>query len=101
MNSIKICSFAGLLMVMILSSCKKEFMDLKPYNALPLADAYSSEANLSTALNGLYASLRSANLYGRTLPIKGDVMADNVFIKPSNSGRYLDFNDYNIIVSNT
>jgi len=28
-------------------------------------------------------------------------MADNVFIKPSNSGRYLDFNDYNIIVSNT
>jgi hypothetical protein len=100
MKSIKIFSIIGLLMGMIFSSCKKEFMDLKPYNALPLADAYSNEANLSTALNGLYASLRSANLYGRTLPIKGDVMADNVFIKPSNSGRYLDFNDYNIIVSN-
>src|SRR4029079_3946833 len=46
------------------------------------------------------ASMRSANLYGRTLPLKGDIMADNVFIKPSNSGRYLDFNQYDITTGN-
>jgi starch-binding outer membrane protein, SusD/RagB family len=88
-------------MILSFSSCKKEFLDLKPYAALPLSDAYKTEADLNTAVNGMYQTMRSTNLYGRTLPIKGDLMADNVFIKPSNSGRYLDFNDYNIIVSNT
>jgi hypothetical protein len=82
----------------VFSSCKKSFTDLKPYNALPLPDALNSEAGLNTAINGMYAGLRSVNLYGRTLPIKGDLMADNVYIKAGNSGRYLDFNDYNILV---
>jgi len=89
--------FAG----MIFSSCSKSFTDLKPYNALPLADALNSEANLNTAVNGMYAGMRSVNLYGRTLPVKGDLMADNTYIKAANSGRYLDFNDYNITVGNT
>jgi len=93
--------FMTLMLVVVFSSCKKDFTDLKPYNALPLPDALNSEAGLNTAVNGMYASLRSANLYGRTLPLKGDLMADNLYIKASNSGRYLDFNDYNITVSNT
>lgn len=87
-------------LILVFSSCKKSFTDLKPYNALPLPDALNSEAGLNTAVNGMYASLRSANLYGRTMPLKGDLMADNLYIKASNSGRYLDFNDYNITVSN-
>lgn len=91
---------AGLLTIFLLGSCKKEFLDLTPYNALPLDQAVNSEANMYTAVNGMYASMRSANLYGRTLPLKGDIMADNVFIKPSNSGRYLDFNQYDITTGN-
>src|SRR6476620_7695439 len=101
MKSIKTYVGLGVLMVLSFSSCKKEFLDLKPYTARPLAEAYKTEADLSTAVNGMYQTMRSTNLYGRTLPLKGDLMADNVFIKPANSGRYLDFNDYNIIVSNT
>jgi hypothetical protein len=100
MKSIKISFITALVMLVAFSSCKKEFTDLKPYNALPLPDALNSEAGLNTAVNGMYASLRSANLYGRTLPLKGDLMADNLYIKASNSGRYLDFNDYNINVAN-
>ncbi|HVG14238.1 MAG TPA: RagB/SusD family nutrient uptake outer membrane protein [Chitinophagaceae bacterium] len=99
MKSTKIILATALLMIAF-SSCKKDFLDLKPYNALPLADALSTEANMNTGVNGMYASLRTANLYGRTLPLKGDLMADNAYIKAANSGRYLDFNDYNIIVSN-
>ncbi len=85
---------------MILTSCNKSFLDIKPYDALPLPDALNTEAGLNTAVNGIYSGMRSTNLYGRTLPVKGDLMADNIYIKPANSGRYLDFNDYNIIVSN-
>ena len=96
MKSFKIYFAIGALMITAFSSCKKDFFDLKPYNALPLETALTTEADLYTAMNGVYASMRSVNLYGRTLPIKGDLMADNTFIKPSNSGRYLDFNQYNI-----
>src|SRR5258706_5326194 len=100
MKSVKISVVVVLLTGMVLSSCSKGFTDLKPYNALPLADALNSEANLNTAVNGMYAGMRSTNLYGRTLPVKGDLMGDNDYIKAANSGRYLDFNDYNITVGN-
>src|SRR5437762_4124431 len=100
MKSMKI-SIAAAVALLAFSSCKKSFLDIKPYDALPLPDALNSEAGLNTAVNGVYSGLRSTNLYGRTITLKGDLMADNVYIKPANSGRYLDFNDYNIIVSNT
>jgi hypothetical protein len=99
MRNIKIVSVSVALLTLF-SSCKKEFLNLTPYNALPIGQAVNSEANMYTAVNGMYASMRSANLYGRTLPIKGDLMADNTFIKPSNSGRYLDFNQYDITTGN-
>ena len=101
MRSTKIFFLVALLGTAALPSCKKSFLDIKPYDALPLPDALNTEAGLNTAVNGIYSGMRSTNLYGRTVPIKGDLMADNIYIKPSNSGRYLDFNDYNIIVSNT
>lgn len=91
---------AGLILLISISSCKKDFTDLKPYNALPLDDALSNEAGLNTAVNGMYSGLRSTNLYGRTATLKGDLMGDNVYVKAANSGRYLDFNDYNINVAN-
>ncbi|HEX8334811.1 MAG TPA: RagB/SusD family nutrient uptake outer membrane protein [Segetibacter sp.] len=101
MKSIKITLTTGLLFIMAFSSCKKEFLDLKPYNALPLQDALKSEADLVTALNGMYAGLRSTSLYGRLLPVKGDLMADNIYVRAANSGRFLDLNDYNIIGTST
>jgi len=91
---------AGLALMVAFSSCKRDFTDLKPYNALPLPDALSNEAGLNVAVNGMYSGLRSINLYGRTATLKGDLMGDNVYVKPANSGRYLDFNDYNINVAN-
>ncbi len=97
---IKIILAIGFIMIAT-SSCKKSFIDLQPYNALPLPVATGSEANLYNAVNGLYSGLRSSNYYGRMLPVRGDLMADNTWIKLANSGRFLDFNDYNITVTNT
>jgi hypothetical protein len=99
MKLIKINIAAGLVLILTLGSCKKEFLDLKPYNALPLESALAAEADLNTAINGMYSGLRNIQIYGRTLPVKGDLMADNVYVRAANSGRYLDLNDYNIIGS--
>ncbi|MFL5788618.1 MAG: RagB/SusD family nutrient uptake outer membrane protein, partial [Flavisolibacter sp.] len=48
-----------------------------------------------------YAGLRNVDLYGRTLPVKGDLAADNVYLRTGNSGRYLTFRDYNQTVANS
>src|SRR5438128_2309842 len=82
------------------TSCKKNFFDLEPYNGVELGSAIKTEADLNAATNGLYNSLRSANLYGRTLIVKGDLMGDDVYLKPGNSGRYLWARDYNATAAN-
>ena len=89
-----------------LASCKKDFFDLNPYDALPVEDATKTVADLNVVANGMYAGLRYASatgaaggLYGRTLPIKGDLAADNLYLKNNNSGRYLAFRDFNQTVA--
>ncbi|HEX2608906.1 MAG TPA: RagB/SusD family nutrient uptake outer membrane protein, partial [Flavisolibacter sp.] len=82
------------------SSCKKDFLDQKPYGGLPTSEAITNVDDMEEALNGVYATLRSVNLYGRTIPLFGDLVADNVYISTTNSNRYLDFYGVNYIVTN-
>lgn len=82
------------------TSCKKSFFDLEPYDASPVNSAIKSDADLNVAANGMYASLRNVDLYGRTLPVKGDLAADNVYLRTGNSGRYTVFRDFNQTVAN-
>lgn len=77
-----------------LSSCKKDFLDLKPYTALPVADALKSEADLQVALRGAYAGLRGVDIFGRTIPVLGDIMGDNVYQSAQNTNRYTNYNQY-------
>ena len=83
------------------SSCKKSFFDLQPYDASPVNKAITNDADLNVAVNGMYASLRNIDLYGRTLPVKGDLAADNVYLRTGNSGRYLTFRDFNQTTANS
>ena len=84
-----------------LNSCKESFLDLKPYDSLPVADALKTEADLSTALNGMYVTARNYNVMGRTIPFIGDLSADNIYISASNSGRYPQQNAYIVNAQNT
>ncbi|MDP4261571.1 MAG: RagB/SusD family nutrient uptake outer membrane protein [Bacteroidota bacterium] len=77
---------AGLL---FLASCKKKFLDLNPYDALAQDQAIVDEPGMQAAVLGLYSNMRSSNLYGRSLPLYGDLMADNAFISTTNSNRYI------------
>jgi hypothetical protein len=85
--------------ILLFASCQKSFLDLKPYNASVLSDAIKSEADLNAAVNGLYASLRATDFYGRTLALKCDLMADHALPSRQNSGRYTGFNLYNMVVT--
>ncbi|QKJ28920.1 RagB/SusD family nutrient uptake outer membrane protein [Mucilaginibacter mali] len=73
----------------MLASCKKEFLDEKPPTAVPVADAIKTESDLTDAVNGMYAAMRSTLFYGRDVPFLGDELADNTYISSNNSGRYL------------
>ncbi len=76
------------------SSCKKEFLELNPPTSLTPEQALGTEADLAVALRGAYAGLRNVDLYGRTVPVIGDVMADNAYQSSQNTNRYTLFNNY-------
>ena len=72
-----------------LTSCKKGFLELRPYNQIAADVAITSEPDMQAALYGAYARFRDVDLFGRTLPLAGDLIADNVYIATVNSNRYL------------
>lgn len=84
-----------------LTSCSDSFLDLQPYAQSGSADALNSESDLRIALMGTYADLRTVDMYGRTLMVYGDLMADNAFISIKNSGKYLAFDNYLILKDNS
>jgi hypothetical protein len=91
----------GVLITSFLSSCSESFLELSPYTQVPNEAAVSTEADLLVALRGTYAQLRSANLFGRTIPVIGDLSADNAFLSSRNSGRYFAFDQYVVTTGNT
>ncbi len=82
-----------------LISCKKSFLELTPPTSLTPEIALASESDLGTALLGAYAGLRNVDLYGRTVPLLGDLMADNAYQSLTNSNRYPLFNTYTFNVT--
>lgn len=75
-------------------SCKKSFLELNPPTSLTPDQALGSEADLLVALRGAYSGLRNVDLYGRTVPVLGDIMADNAYQHALNTNRYTVFNNY-------
>lgn len=76
------------------SSCKKSFLELNPPTSLTPGQALATEADLQVALRGAYAGMRGVDFFGRTIPIIGDVMADNAYQHSLNTNRYTLYNNY-------
>ena len=85
--------------VFMLASCKKSFLNREPYGALPTDQSITNAADMRPALNGVYSTLRSPNLFGRTISLVGDLLADNVYISTTNSNRYLQFFQVNYVIT--
>jgi len=74
------------------TSCSKEFLNRVPYDSAPKTSSLNSVSDLLTALNGMYSGMKSVNLFGRTIPILGDLLGGNIYISTKNSGRYIPYN---------
>jgi hypothetical protein len=85
---------AIVLLVTMASSCKKSFIELNSPTSLTPEQALATEADLQVALRGAYAGLRGVDFYGRSIPVMGDIMADNAYQSALNTNRYTFFNDY-------
>jgi starch-binding outer membrane protein, SusD/RagB family len=84
---------------LLLTACSKDFITKNPNDSIPLDQALSDEVGVTNALNGAYAQLRSVSLWGRDLPVIGDLQADNTFLEVRNSGRYQTQYNYNLLNS--
>src|SRR5688572_3965038 len=83
-----------LILIGAISSCKKSFIELNPPTSLTPSQALGTEADLLVALRGAYAGLRGVDFYGRTIPVLGDIMADNSYQHSLNTNRYTFYNNY-------
>ncbi|MDQ3276932.1 MAG: RagB/SusD family nutrient uptake outer membrane protein, partial [Bacteroidota bacterium] len=70
-----------------------------PPTSLTPEQALASESDLQVALRGAYASLRATDYFGRTVPVFGDLLADNAFQSLTNTNRYTAFNQYTFTVA--
>lgn len=86
--------FSGVIAIGLLGSCSKDFLDQEPYTQITPEAALATEGDMLAALRGTYATLRSANLFGRNIQVIGDLSADNVFISTKNSGRFFAWDQY-------
>ena len=95
-----IYALAGL--VLTISACKKTELDLFPYNQIETSQAFNTQADVTLAINGMYAGIRNSGAYySGTWNIFADATADNVITNPSGRGSFLTFARWEYTSSNT
>jgi hypothetical protein len=76
--------------LIVLASCNSEdFLDEKPFASLDQSTAFSGVSLVRAGVTGVYDLMSFATYYGRDYVIVSEVMADNVFLHPGNSGRFV------------
>lgn len=81
------------------SACQESFLEVDPQQSLDSNKAIQDLPTLRAAISGVYSSLQSSNLYGRTLYVIPDLMADNTFISRANANRYTAHNEDRVIAT--
>lgn len=98
MNKIILRVFA-LALLLAVSACKESFLETVPEQSLDSGLAIQDLPTLRAAVSGVYSNLQSSNLYGRTLYILPDLLADNTFISRANANRYTANNENRVIAT--
>lgn len=92
-----------LLFLAVLTSCKKDFLELSDPNAVTIEDSFKSENDVLLYLNGAYASLRSGDNIGENSGLYTDERSDDTGRNDaqSNAGIPFQFNDFSLLPSNS
>ena len=80
--------FFTALLLLGFTSCKKEFLDVKPTNSGDAATAIQTAADAKVMINGLMRKMTSSSYYGRNFILYGDVKGGDLTI--FSQGRGLD-----------
>jgi hypothetical protein len=80
--------FFAALLLLGFTSCKKEFLDVKPTNAGDAETAIQTAADAKVMINGLMSKMTSSDYYGRNFILYGDVKGGDLTI--ISQGRGLD-----------
>lgn len=83
-----------LVLITLGTSCRKDFLKEDPSTAVSVDKAILTDGDMMEALAGTYRILQSYFLFGRNSVVMGDILADNVYLSSSNSGRLLTLNNY-------
>ena len=65
------------LLILVSSSCTKEFTELSPISERSIQSAYKTEADFAVAINGLYDALQLNGTYGKTYLLLNEMRSDN------------------------
>jgi hypothetical protein len=85
--------------IILLAGCSKSFIERNPFASVDPSIALGTPDGMQNALSGAYAQLRSVFIFGRDMPVIGDLQADNTFVEARNSGRYLPQYNYSVTVN--
>jgi starch-binding outer membrane protein, SusD/RagB family len=77
--------YKAALVTLLLSSCGKGFIDLKPISVITTDNFYQTEEDFRNAINGAYNALRSGGTYGTDSYIFGEIRSDNSLAVASGS----------------
>ncbi len=77
----------ALSLILVFGACNT-FVDIKPKAQITADLAFEDLNDFQLAAAGLYAGLRSGDLYGADLIVLGDIMSDNITLGPITLGGY-------------
>lgn len=65
-------------MIIILSSCSDEWLDLRPSNNMVLSDAITTVSDARSAINGVYYEMQRNSYYGGRMSWYADIRGDDM-----------------------
>ena len=89
----------ALFTVSILGGCTEDFLQVTPQQNVDYLDAIKDLPTLKAAVTGVYSVYQDNDVYGRTLLLVPDLLADNVFISRRNANRYLPQNENRVLAT--
>jgi hypothetical protein len=91
------------LMMGLVSSCSKSFVEQTNPNGVSVNNGYKTEADITNGLYGVYQALRSSNCVGEGAQLWTDDRADDVNTtdNQSNNGEPFQFSAFSLVPSNS
>lgn len=74
-----------ILVSVLASSCKKDFLTEAPVLELPQTEAYTSAQRIDKVITGLYSSAKSGSLFGGRYHVYNDIRAEEYILRDPNN----------------